>query len=129
MGRCSVGSCDRCHSEGPPTIYFKDKDFDLCLWCISDLFWENIDQIKEYYQATSQREIKITEKTIMVRKVISEDLRNEIYTRDGHKCKKCNSTDYLAIDHIIPFIKGGRTERANLQTLCKSCNSRKNDRS
>src|SRR3990167_1390019 len=47
-----------------------------------------------------------------------------IFMRDDYQCKKCGSTDYLTIDHIIPISRGGLHESENLQTLCRSCNSR-----
>ncbi len=56
---------------------------------------------------------------------IPETLRDEIYDRDGRKCVQCGATENLCIDHIFPFSKGGKTERDNLQTFCKSCNSKK----
>ncbi len=48
--------------------------------------------------------------------------------RDGAECKKCNRTNDLGIDHIIPLSKGGGDELNNLQLLCRWCNSRKGDR-
>lgn len=56
---------------------------------------------------------------------IPDDLRAQVYARDGHKCLHCESVDNLSIDHIHPESKGGLTVFENLQTLCRSCNSRK----
>lgn len=53
------------------------------------------------------------------------ELRVMIFARDGWKCKSCAASTNLAIDHIIPVAKGGDDELSNLQTLCKSCNSKK----
>lgn len=44
------------------------------------------------------------------------------------KCACCSSTDRLQVDHIVPVSKGGRTELANLQILCKKCNVSKGNR-
>lgn len=52
-------------------------------------------------------------------------LRASIYERDDHRCRECESTDRLTIDHIVASIHGGLTTPDNLQTLCRSCNSRK----
>lgn len=59
---------------------------------------------------------------------ISDDLRKSILERDGHKCVNCDDTDYLEIDHAIPFSMGGLSEPDNLQVLCRRCNSKKRDR-
>ena len=54
-------------------------------------------------------------------------LTMRIFRRDGFCCKICGSIDDLTIDHIIPISKDGSDDDDNLQTLCKSCNSRKGD--
>lgn len=52
-------------------------------------------------------------------------LREWVIARDGGICVSCDTTDDLTVDHIQPVIKGGRTDPDNLQTLCRSCNSKK----
>ena len=37
-------------------------------------------------------------------------------------CAHCGATDQLQVDHILAVAKGGKTERNNLQVLCKPCN-------
>lgn len=58
---------------------------------------------------------------------VSNELRQEIFERDGYTCVNCGSTEKesLEIDHIMPISKGGKTEPGNLQTLCRNCNIRK----
>ena len=58
---------------------------------------------------------------------VSNELRQEIFERDGYTCVNCGSTEKesLEIDHIQPISKGGKTEPSNLQTLCRNCNIRK----
>lgn len=56
------------------------------------------------------------------------ELRLVVFARDGNKCCKCPSTTNLTVDHIIPVVEGGSDDLENLQTLCKSCNSRKGGR-
>lgn len=45
--------------------------------------------------------------------------------RDGYYCRRCNATENITIDHIVPVSKGGKNITSNLQLLCKSCNSKK----
>lgn len=59
---------------------------------------------------------------------ISEEIRNRVYDRDGRKCVKCGATEDLCLDHKHPFSKGGKTEESNLQTMCRTCNSKKRAR-
>lgn len=58
---------------------------------------------------------------------VSNELRQEIFERDGYTCVNCRSKEKesLEIDHIKPISKGGKTEPDNLQTLCHDCNVRK----
>ena len=59
------------------------------------------------------------------KKPIPKELRRAVFSRDGHKCVKCGSTDRIAADHILSEFKGGLATMDNLQTLCKHCNSKK----
>lgn len=59
---------------------------------------------------------------------VSESVRQAVFDRDGRACKECKSTDDLSIDHIVPRSKGGSHDEDNLQTLCRRCNSAKNNR-
>lgn len=44
------------------------------------------------------------------------------------KCEKHFSFEEMEADHIIPWSKGGKTERENCQMLCKQCNGRKSNK-
>ena len=65
---------------------------------------------------------------------ISIGLRFDIFKRDNFKCVLCGRSPSstfgveLQVDHIIPFSKGGKTEKNNLQTLCNQCNIGKSDK-
>ncbi len=43
-------------------------------------------------------------------------------------CVRCGATEYLTADHIIPLSRGGTSDLANLQVLCRSHNAAKRDR-
>lgn len=74
-------------------------------------------EAKAYYQERRRREGSRSYK----------ELRREMI-REAGCCKVCGSKDRLTLDHKVPLSKGGKHVRANLQVLCHSCNSRKNDR-
>ncbi|MGD9157176.1 MAG: HNH endonuclease [Desulfobacteraceae bacterium] len=71
---------------------------------------------------------KVDESVFVSRATITEAVRNEIFHRDGYVCVDCGSGIDLQIDHIIPFSRGGLTEKSNLQTMCRKCNSKKGNR-
>lgn len=52
----------------------------------------------------------------------------DLQARAGHRCVKCRRKQTLTRDHIIPLTKGGTDLITNIQPLCVSCNSRKNNR-
>jgi len=106
--------CDMCEEEdGRATLIWNLQDgryFVLCFGCLAKL-------ATHYLKPIGKINIR--------RQPISEELRNKIFERDNCQCVKCGKTENLTIDHIIPFSVGGKTEEANLETLCRSCNSKK----
>lgn len=78
------------------------------------------EQEKEW-EAKLQAKEKATRKKVPIPK----DMRKAVFERDGFACIQCGSKWELAADHIHPESKGGATILSNMQTLCKSCNSKK----
>jgi 5-methylcytosine-specific restriction endonuclease McrA len=60
-----------------------------------------------------------------VRGHISDEIKQYVWTRDGGRCRNCQSTAELQFDHIIPVAMGGSSEPENLQLLCGPCNRMK----
>jgi len=56
---------------------------------------------------------------------VPDSMRAAVLVRDGARCRKCRRAINLEMDHIVPLSKGGKTEEANLQTLCRRCNRAK----
>jgi 5-methylcytosine-specific restriction endonuclease McrA len=108
--------CDCCgKDDGRPTLYWEKENFDLCYECLEKLYF---GYIKKDISKTNE-DVKV------IRKYITEELRDEIFARDFYRCKICGSDKDLTVDHIIPFSKGGSTKKDNLQTLCRNCNRKK----
>lgn len=55
-------------------------------------------------------------------------VRRSVFERDNNRCLQCETPDDLTLDHVVPWSLGGSDEPENLQTLCRSCNSRKSNR-
>jgi len=77
-------------------------------------------------------------------------LREHVFARDGFQCRRCDARaehvssewnghstlftntmtggghpDVLVLDHVVSLSAGGRNEVGNFQTLCETCNKRK----
>lgn len=62
------------------------------------------------------------------KKPIPSGIRQAVFERDNYTCRHCGANDCLTVDHIQPESLGGTLDLSNLQTLCRSCNSRKGNR-
>lgn len=62
------------------------------------------------------------------RKPIPATVRQAVYERDAYRCQHCGGWESLSVDHIHPVSLGGSNDPGNLQTLCRSCNSKKGAR-
>ena len=56
---------------------------------------------------------------------VPDSMRAAGLVRHGGRCRKCRRVINLEKDHIVPVSKAGKTEEANLQTLCRRCNRAK----
>jgi 5-methylcytosine-specific restriction endonuclease McrA len=63
-------------------------------------------------------------------KHFAADIR-ALLTLQGWRCAECKASVRKIgyhVDHIVPLSRGGANHKYNLQILCSSCNTRKNDR-
>ncbi len=74
----------------------------------------------------SDRQRKHRDRQTTAPKDIPSD--REIMERDGHCCAYCGNQNSLVIDHVIPRAQGGRGTAENLVTACRSCNSKKGNK-
>ena len=55
-------------------------------------------------------------------------IRKAVLTRDNYTCRSCRRKDNLTVDHIVQLSQGGTNNLENLQTLCKYCHEKKDNR-
>lgn len=115
--------CDNCRcDDGRATLNWTLEDgryFDICLNCLLELANAYCSEI------TFQIEEPTGNTAIASKKTIPADLRWAVFERDNFTCQECGSRRLLTADHLVPESLGGETTMPNLQTLCKSCNSKK----
>jgi hypothetical protein len=126
---CTKHICDHCGTCDGDILSFPACDFDLCPTCMGVLAASMGRGLVTLRQGCIISEDSETEEGLtIIRKSIPEDTRNAIFARDGDKCLFCGDTKDLCLDHIVAFSRGGTTSPDNLQTLCRSCNSKKGAR-
>lgn len=54
---------------------------------------------------------------------MSNQLRKQVYKRDGYRCALCDSTRGLHCHHVVKRSQGGPNEEWNLITLCTICHA------
>ncbi|HIV49523.1 MAG TPA: DUF262 domain-containing protein [Candidatus Helicobacter avicola] len=64
-------------------------------------------------------------------RAFDEKTKREVYEAQGGICKICGKEceiEEMEGDHIVPWSKGGKTEKENCQMLCRACNREKGAR-
>lgn len=92
-----------------------------CIDCLLSMVYHGPMPSKAEMRESLREEQKPRERY----KPIPHHLRWEVFERDDFTCKSCGSRRALTADHIMPRSKGGLAKLDNLQTLCRSCNSKK----
>jgi len=57
--------------------------------------------------------------------------RDQVFTRDGHRCVYCGEVfpaEELTVDHVQPRVRGGDRSGGNLVSACRGCNTLKGHR-
>jgi hypothetical protein len=109
-------------------------------WMFQDRFyWEEdgykTEEVRALVLAAEMRRGRRVEQAIALaaqagaettgRAPIPEEVRTDVWRRDGGRCVKCGSQRNLEFDHIIPVALGGGNTARNIQLLCEACNRAK----
>lgn len=94
---------------------------------------EHINKInREYKRANRDKCNVITQNRRCLERAAPGNFTNAewiaVCERFGWTCPCCGKCKPLTRDHIVPILRGGDNFISNIQPLCKSCNSRKNNK-
>lgn len=88
----------------------------------------NTVTLKPKRKPQKSKKAKTTANAAKERRKMTPSMRFEVLRRAGFRCEACGADPKkdrgvrLQVDHIIPVSKGGKSEYANLQCLCRDCN-------
>ncbi|WP_433565598.1 TerD family protein [Nocardia sp. CA-151230] len=87
----------------------------------------------EYVAAVLEGSLRVAKRLVLApgqrdSRAIPQDVKSQVWQRDGGKCAECGAQEYLEFDHVIPWSRGGATSVDNLQILCRGCNLAKGAR-
>jgi 5-methylcytosine-specific restriction endonuclease McrA len=74
--------------------------------------------------------VRLTKAHVMQKQAVRFS-RVNVFTRDGFRCQYCGTKKemrQLNYDHVVPRVRGGKTEWGNIVTSCYGCNDRKGSR-
>ena len=127
--------CSNCLENKPVFMFRKGRGHargDLHAWCNNC----NYVSHQKYYKENKDELIHKAKAANNKRRSILNEL-TEHYTKEewlhllessGYRCQHCNSPYELCADHVYPISKGGNNTIDNIQVLCRSCNSRKSNK-
>ncbi|MFD6400208.1 TerD family protein [Nocardia sp. NPDC060249] len=87
----------------------------------------------DYVAAALEGALRVSKRLVLTpgqldSRSIPQDVKAQVWQRDGGRCVECGDGHYLEFDHIIPLSRGGATSVTNLQILCRACNRAKGAR-
>ncbi len=101
---------------------FSETEEKLLVFDAEEKHRRKIQSLEAHFQGSTNDEV------IGPRRRIPEEIRFEVWRRDGGKCCRCGGRENLEYDHIIPVSKGGGTTSRNIELLCERCNRAKGNR-
>jgi 5-methylcytosine-specific restriction endonuclease McrA len=115
--------------------------FPLSLWSWQDavkaVFLRRVNVLSEYERSVRSPSQEIRLPSVIALKEYVPIARRPAFTRfnvflrDRFSCQYCGSwfsAEHLTFDHVIPRVRGGRTQWTNVVTACEPCNLRKGHR-
>ena len=92
------------------------------------LILEDFDKERRHFEKLKAKFGSTTEiNNIYSRPRIPENVRVEVWRRDGGKCARCGNREKLEYDHIVPISKGGSNTARNIELLCEKHNRSKSN--
>jgi len=92
------------------------------------LILEDFDRERQKFERLKAKfDESPAQETIYERPRITENVRIEVWRRDGGKCARCGSRERLEYDHIVPISRGGSNTARNIELLCEQCNRSKSN--
>ena len=93
---------------------------------ISELIYKHGDAYETEQAIYAEKKSNLTDIEILGR-ALKPKHKKAVLVRDKYRCVNCDSHQNLCVDHKTPLSRGDNSSD-NLQTLCRSCNRNKSDK-
>ena len=129
--------------SGTPVTWVPWQDA-VSLYCRDMVGWTAGDETFTFYGGTSRHSglrssvsinsiiaVKRSRSHKHIYRSIPPLTNRELFLRDAHICMYCGAhprDNKLTRDHVTPMSRGGRDRWSNVVTACRSCNTRKGNR-
>lgn len=92
------------------------------------LILDDFDMERIHFEKLKAKFVEVKESSfVFERPRIPENVRIEVWRRDGGKCARCGGREKLEYDHIVPISKGGSNTVRNIELLCEKHNRSKSN--
>ena len=107
----------------------REREVEEVILRIKSLHFQQDESLRRLREEVANFEaVESNAKSRQARKLIPDDVKLLVWSRDGGACVKCGATTDLHFDHVIPLSRGGGDHAENIQLLCRTCNLSKSDR-
>ncbi len=132
---CLKHTCMKCKRtlcvQAFPMVFRKRIITSVCSDCLDtkdgEFYKESFQRYVDYCKQSAQQKARRTYENRKDAK-LSEETRMSVKQIFDFRCAACHRKEEavrLAIDHVVPIVKGGSPNPENLQVLCSRCNSLK----
>lgn len=99
---------------------------------VSSLFDKKSNGSSHSTKAATSKKTNEWDSEIHGRGIVSgsswDQTRKAVLNRDNYTCRSCRRKDNLTVDHIVQLSQGGTNSMENMQTLCRYCHEKKDNR-
>lgn len=100
------------------------------IWALNNK--EKVKKAKNKWRANNKERTNFLTRRYIYRRKNAKGFMSLEEQRETYKafpiCPYCNKNKSDTLDHVVPLSRGGSNDASNIVAVCRSCNSRKSDK-